>query len=228
MAQFSMEIMRLTGSVPRENQQLFAASERLRGAGEQIIETLENHARSRAETVQTQPDVIANRPSKSSHLQTSPFDPYTGFFGPISADIKAGQSIYDEHRTLLQQLSENLNSTRSYIDDELQKKGPRIAEIAADFRKQASAISKDLYRGKLFISIERQILGFWIPFVFSISLLAYSVPQGVVDIKTSISKFMNCSECSFFHRRDKTQFLDNFRADFCYAIRPFNAEEFCP
>lgn len=106
-------------------------------------------------------------------------------------------------KTYVKEVMDFLEEQRKLLIDEIEEKGPKISEAAVVFRKEMSELRKQIYGRAGALFWDREILGFYVPFVFSLGLILFTVPQGVNDVAPVFSRIKQCTlspEWACFYR----------------------------
>lgn len=183
-------------TVEKGLEELAEADKFLKQSGDEAIALLQNYAQANPPLKGNYNPVLA-MPSKSTLTEPHPIERMIDAF---ARNANAGQETRHEHKRLIAQLLEQVGDQVRHLLAELDAKGPAIKKISTEYLEQARAIRSSLYRSNLVVSVDRQILGFWLPFVFCLAVVGFTLPQGVRDMRSSASTFLACDTCSFFYR----------------------------
>ncbi len=126
-----------------------------------------------------------------------------GFVQLLEDPNRALKHVPHEVRAYVKEVMDTLAEQRKILIDEIDEKGPKISEAAVVFRKEMSDLRKQIdgRAGALFW--DREILGFYVPFVFSLLLLLFTVPQGIHDVAPVFNRIKQCTlspEWACFYR----------------------------
>ncbi|MGV1769309.1 hypothetical protein ACQZ6B_03950 [Agrobacterium vitis] len=132
-----------------------------------------------------------------------------------------------ELRNALGQVEHGVRSARASINDEWEEKGPRLKSVHDEFAATLKKVKLELYRGNLLISVERQIVNFWVPFAFCVLVAAFSAFEAWWDIRQSYQSFMSCENCSFLYRQPEPNQWMKLGQRVCDAVAPFKPFAFC-
>ncbi|UDF29846.1 UNVERIFIED_ORG: hypothetical protein LHK14_00545 [Roseateles sp. XES5] len=174
--------------------ELSAAAASIRESANDVISTLANHAHMQQEAMD---NPLVGRPSKNSLPGQ---DPIGRIISAFDASANAGELNRHEHKRVIGEILDQVRVEVRQLLDDLDNKGPAIERHAAQYLTQTRDLRRRLYRSDLVISVDRQILGFWLPFVFCLAVVGFTLPQGIRDMRDSASTFLACETCSLFYR----------------------------